>query len=255
MPTLAYVIASTALLAVGAAAADTTLIYDQGADAFKVRIRPGEVRIDDNSDRWQLYRREAGADSGAIFSVAPAQDTYVRMDADTAGRIKTRMAELRAQMERELAKLPPAQREIARAALAEQLPSLKQGKVNVELRTTGDTDRVAGIECKVVQVLRDGAPQETLCLAEPAALGMSAEEFATVEAMFALMQTMLAGTGLESVGLPYLRLNGMPIRYQDALSGKKRTLSVVAHDKLSDLVFEIPPAYAPGSAGPAAAGD
>lgn len=218
--------------------ADTTLIYNEGAEAFTVRIRPGEIRIDDSGERWQLYVRE----EGAIYSVNPDNDSYVRMDADIAGQIRAQMRNLRERMEKKLQELPPQQREIARTALAAQIPGLgKAGEVTVD--TTGDTDMVAGHECEVVQLIRGGVAQESLCIADAQDLGLSGEEFATVEAMFGLMQTMLAGTGLEYVGLPYLKLAGMPIRYQDALSQKQRTLSRVSHDQLSDLVFAIPPGY------------
>lgn len=225
-------------LTCGTAMADTTLVYDADERPFTVRVRPGEIRIDDQGERWQLYRR----DEQAIYSVDPGSKTYVRMDADTAATIRGQMQALRQRMESRIAELPPEQRDAARAALAGQVPGLGEQSGEVSVEATGGSDRVAGHECRVVEVRHGGRAAESLCVATREALAMSAEEFATIEGMFGLMQSMLAGTGMEYVGLPYLELSGMPIRYQRD-GGGKRTLSRVAHESLSGLVFEIPPGY------------
>lgn len=230
----------TALLALAAsaAAADATLIYDEGDDPFKLRVRAGEIRIDDGSDSWQLYRQ---ADN-AIYSVTPGKDRYTRMDGDTAARIRERIQALRERMEAQLAELPADQREIARAALAGQVPGFGTSP-DVSVAATDAREEVAGRACNVFQVRRGGKPHEQLCVASREALGITLAEFDTVAAMFELMQTMLAGTGMEYVGLPYLELDGVPIRYQDGREGQRRTLSRVSHDAIPGLMFEIPPHY------------
>lgn len=233
-------------LAIGSAPvrADTTLTYTTTDGDFVVKIRPGEIRIDDASDRWQLYRES----SGSIYSVQPKARRYVKMDKAAAGEIRAQMQTLRDHMEKQLAQLSEAQRTQARAMMAQQMPGLDGKKHKVELEPTGSTDTVAGKTCEKIQVLRDGKPKESLCVASAKTLGMSPAEFKTVESMFGLMQNMLAGTGLDQVGLPYLSLNGMPVRYQDQASKQTRTLKRVEHDKLPDLVFAIPSSYTAQSA-------
>lgn len=225
-------------LATATAAADVTLVYDEGDDPFKLRVRAGEIRIDDGSDSWQLYRR---ADN-AIYSVSPDRDRYTRMDVDAAAGIRDRIRSLRERMESQLAELPADQREIARAALAGQVPGFGVSP-DVSVAATDAREDVAGRACTVFQVRRGGKAGEQLCVASRDALGMTADEFDTVAAMFELMQTLLAGTGMEYVGLPYLELDGVPIRYQDGREGRRRTLSRVSHDAIPGLMFEIPPHY------------
>lgn len=239
MRILAYIVGALTCAVATTAAADTTLVYDADGDVFKVRVRPGAIRIDDAGKRWQLYRQS----ENTIYSVDPESDSYVRMDADTAATIRDQMQALRERMEKKLAGLPPEQREAARAALAGQVPGFGQEQTKASVRKTGNTARVAGRTCRVVEVHRGGKAAESLCVANREDLDMSKDEFAAIESMFALMKTMLAGTGLEYVGLPYLELDGMPIRYANASGDGKRTLSRVNHDDLSDLVFEIPQNY------------
>lgn len=224
--------------------ADTTLRYDSGRKDFVVKIRPGEIRIDDGSDRWQLYRQ---ADA-SIYSVHPASRSYTRMDQRAAEAIKSEMNELRQNMEKQLARLPAEQRRAARAALANQVPGMSEEAQNVSLDRSGGSQSVAGVACEPVQVVRDGRPGERLCVASAEALGMSEAEFESVSGMFSLMQTMLSGTGLEYVGLPYLDFDGMPIRYSQP-DGGARSLSEVSHEAISDLSFEIPPGYSKRSPG------
>lgn len=242
-----YAIAVLALT-IGAAPvrADTSLTYASADGDFVIKIRPGEVRIDDASDRWQLYREA----TGSIYSVQPKAHSYVKMDKAAAGAIRAQMQTLREQMEKQLAQLTEPQRVQARAMMAQQIPGLDGKQHKIDLEPTGGTDTVAGRTCKKVQVLRDGKPKESLCVASAKALGMSTEEFKTMESMFGLMQNMLAGTGLEQIGLPYLSLNGIPVRYQDHTSKQTRTLKRVEHEKLPDLVFAIPSSYTAQSTPP-----
>ncbi len=227
------------LLGTPPVAADTTLTYDTADGEFVVKVRPGLVRIDDASDRWQLYREE----TGTIYSVEPKARSYIKMDKAAAGAIRNQMQTLRDQMEKQLAQLTEAQRAQARAMMVGQIPGLDGKEHKISLEPTGGTDTVAGKTCRKIQVLRDGKPQESLCVANAEELGMAGEEFETVEAMFSLMQSMFVGTGLEHIGLPYLSLGGMPIRYQDPVSGQTRSLKHVSHSKLSSLAFEIPSSY------------
>lgn len=226
------------------ALADTTLSYKSGSKDFVVKIRDGAVRIDDGSKRWQLYRQ----DEGAIYSVEPGAKSYHRMDEQAAAAIKSEMNKLRESMDKQLAQLPPAQRQAARAALANQIPGMDDKAQDVGLDRSGRSDNVAGIECEPVTVVRDGKPGERLCVATADALGMSGGEFGTVSSMFKLMENMLTGTGLEYVGLPYLNFDGMPIRYQQP-DGGARVLKSVAHEDVAADEFEIPPSYSERSPG------
>ncbi|MBS62960.1 DUF4412 domain-containing protein [Salinisphaera sp.] len=236
--------AAVALLAglstvAGIAQADTTLTYQGASGAFTVNMRPGAVRIDDASPQWQLYKEDAKA----IFSVDPRERTYTRLDRNSASVIREQVDSLRAQIEDRVQQLPEAQRATARAAMLQSVPGLDTRNQKIGLDRTGRKEDVAGVECEVVQVVRDGQPAETLCVATPKALGISKDTFASVTSMFSLMQTLLAGTGFETAGLPYLSLAGMPIRFTDTNTGERRQLVDVSHKEVSRQRLSIPQDY------------
>ncbi len=230
-----------------AASDDTTLVYQGASGRFTVDIQPGEVRIDDTSGQWQLYDQS----EKAIFSVNPSDRTYSRLDQSTASNIRSRVDTLRAQVEAKVQQLPENQQATARAALLQSMPALDSSEHKLGLDYTGRTDTIAGVKCEVVQVVRDGKPAESLCVAKAQALGISDKSFASVQSMFKLMQTMLAGTGFEAAGLPYLSLSGLPLRFTDTNTGERRQLISVDHKPLQDTHFAIPKSYIQTAVAPA----
>ena len=222
-----------------AASDESTLVYQGASGRFTVDVRPGEVRIDDASPDWQLYDES----EQAIYTVNPAARSYTRLDKSAASSIRSQVERLRAQVDAKVEELPENQRATARAALLQSMPALDSSEHRVGLDRTGRSETVAGVECDVGQVVRDGQPAETLCVADADALGISTRSFDSVQSMFKLMQTLLAGTGFEAAGLPYLSLAGMPIRFTDTNTGEKRQLVSVSHESLPDSQFAIPDSY------------
>ena len=223
----------------GVAQADTTLTYVGASGQYKVYVTPDAVRIDGDGSGWQLYKRN----DPAIISVSPQDQTYTRLDKNTAGEIRHQMDALRARIENRLQQLPADRRPAARAAMAEKIPGLDGRKQSIGLDHTGATDKVDGISCDVIQVVRGGQPADKMCVASAKALGLSSASFDTVKSMFALLRDMLSGTGLEGIGLPYRNLSGMPIRFQDSLSGEQRALAALNHKHIPDSRFSIPDNY------------
>ena len=226
------------LVGAGTAQADTTLTYVGASGTYDVAITPEAIRIDGEGREWQLYR----ADDPAILSVEPGQSRYTRLDRTSAARIRSQMDQMRARMERRLSQLPDGKRTAARVAMADEIPGMG-GTGQVGLEATGARDTVNGVPCKIYQVIRNGEAADTMCVASAGALGLSGTSYKTVQSMFALLQEMLEGTGLEGIGLPYQNLDGMPIRFIDGVSGEQRTLSRISHETLPDRRFEIPRTY------------
>lgn len=239
MRILIYLTGLVACIAATASLADTTLIYETSEATLQVRVAPGVVRIDDAGPRWQLYRQS----ENTIYSINPEKNTYVRMDADSAKTIRRQVEKLRKRMQERLSKLPPKQRKIARAALLKQLPILDAKRQETSIHETGKTGQVADRKCRILVIQQGDQAAGSLCLAKRTSLGMSAPEFASVKAMFELMKSMLAGTGLGYVSLPHAELDGMPIRYTGESGTVSRTLTKINHQDLPGMIFKIPPSY------------
>lgn len=223
---------------IAAAQADTTLTYVGASGRYVVSITPQAVRIDGDGPEWQLYR----ARDPAILSVEPGDQTYTRLDRDSAGQIRQQMDALRARIENRLQQLPEGKRMAARVAMSDEVPGLNSG-TSVGLDRTGAHDTVAGVPCDIYQIVRDGQPADTMCVASADALHLSSASFKTVKSMFALLQDMLKGTGLEGIGLPYQNLSGMPVRFVDSVSGEQRSLVSVSHAAIPKRRFDVPATY------------
>ncbi len=221
------------------ALADTTLIYAGPGGRYSVYMRPQDVRIDGDGPRWQLYH----AGKPVLVSVSPKNRTYTRLDQHVAGAIRQRMNALRRHIQNRIAQLPPSQQAAARAAMTSQVPGVAGGTQTVGLDRTGVRDRVAGVPCQIIQIVRNGQPAHSMCVASAQALGISSAAFHTVQSMFALLKRMLAGTGLQGIGLPYRSLKGLPVRFIDSISGQRRSLIRVSHAPIPAARFKIPDDY------------
>lgn len=234
-----FILASAALMGFSSAQADTTLTYTGPDGQYKVYMTAEAIRIDGDDQQWQLYRKS----DPAIVSVDPKQQTVTRLDQRAAVDIRQEMDNLRARVETRLGKLPPAQREAAKAAMSARIPGLDKKSETVGLDHTGRKDSVAGVSCEVIQIVRGGQPADQMCVASRSALDISKSSFATLQSMFKLLQSMLKGTGLEGIGLPYQNLSGMPVRFLDSVSQEQRTLVSVSHQSIAASRFDIPKSY------------
>lgn len=224
-----------ALLA-AAAQADTRLLYDGANGVYTVSITANAIRIDTAHRPWQLYLRQ----SNTMFSVNPQSHSYTRLDATIAATLRQQIQALRARIETQLNALPAAQAAALQAALAEQLPGFAGKTQLVTVQRTDLHDAAAGVACEIVQLVRGDAVMGRLCIATPAALGLSTTEAATLTAMFRLMHGMLVGTGFDSMNLPWAKLDGLPVRLQAAGNDKQRTLTAISHQPLDKHLFILP---------------
>lgn len=222
-----------------AAQADTTLTYAGPSGQYMVYMTGQAIRINGDDQAWQLYRRS----DPAIISVDPADQSFTRLDQRSAVAIRKQMNSLRARVESRLSQLPPAQRAAARQAMSARIPGLDGNSGSIGLDWTGNQDKVNGVSCEIVQIVRGGKPADQMCVASRKALDISRSSFATLQSMFKLLEGMLKGTGLEGIGLPYQNLSGMPVRFIDGVSQERRSLISVSHDKIPKSRFTIPNSY------------
>lgn len=224
-----------ALLA-AATQADTRLLYDGANGVYTVSITANAIRIDTAQRPWQLYLRQ----SNTMFNVNPQTHSYTRLDATIAATLRQQIQALRARIKTQLNTLPAAQATALQAALAEQLPGFAGKTRPVTVQRTDLHDAAAGVACEIVQLVRGDAVMGRLCIATPAALGLSTAEAATLTAMVRLMHGMLVGTGFDSMNLPWAKLDGLPVRLQAAADDNQRILTAISHQPLDKHLFALP---------------
>ena len=226
-----------------AAIADIVLSFDTTDEsaASMVRLVDGAVRIDGGkSNAWMLYQ----ASEDTLFIVSPTDKSYTRIDEAGIAKLGGQMDAARAEWEAEMDKLPPEQR-----AMAEQMMQRMTGGRSLkktappEPQATGSSLTVAGVKCENYVVEQRGA-KETLCVADPDDLGLSDEEYETVQAMYALLAKLGEATGFAGSAAPRAdKLPGVPVLIDSRGGQRKQRLTGVEHPNLESSVFALPSGY------------
>jgi hypothetical protein len=236
------------------------------------------ARIEDaaNKETWLLY--QAGK-FFPLYEVNPAAGTYTRLtpdvratlgpDSRSAGTAKAE-AEPTPQQQpaardntaedngeggetppSEAAAAAPAAQENAESALApapaggdkpEAEPDEAARKplpAKPEFRATRETREVAGIECRVVEEIRDGYPVVAHCMANKARLGVTEREIRTVARTFVMARERnlgWLGAGTEDEAF-------VSIQARDLESGRKLVLQSVSTAPLPRGHLRIPREY------------
>ena len=138
--------------------------------------------------------------SGRLLLVEHDKRQYMDMAkvADTAGAAM-------AQANAALANLPPEQR----ALMQQRMGAMAQAavRVDVQVKPTGVSDRVAGYACQVYRTDIDGHHRADSCLADVADVGISGSDVATLRKAF---QQLKAMSDKISAGIFKSPINEMP---------------------------------------------
>lgn len=213
---------------------------DAGGQTSTVRLTDGLVRMDGGDEGWMLYR----AEEDAAYIVSPSDKSYTRIDRDGIAALGGQMDAARAQMQRELANLPPEQR-----AMAEQMMTRMMGGADKPAEppkpvATGNRRTVGQVACEDhVLSARGGGKAEVMCLARPEALGMSGAENDTVQSMYVLLGSLSQATGFAGMPAPAAaELPGIPVLIERDGTARQ-TLTGVSHEPIDRALYSLPPGY------------
>lgn len=160
--------------------ADTTLIFDDGGS---VLISKGRVLFGDDESGF-LYP----GSGDAMKAIDWRDKSYMVIDKDFTSDLSDQMDAAMAQMEAQLAQLPPEQREMMREMLKDKMPALTgSAQQQRSYRKTGKTREIAGFKCREGQVLLNGSPEHETCIASPKEIGMPDEDYAALRNAFKAM--------------------------------------------------------------------
>jgi hypothetical protein len=236
--------------------ADTHVSYvdEHGKPATQVYVQDGKVRMEMGRDAMLF-----DAAAGTFTMIDGAERSYVVMDAETmanmaaqAGQMRQMMSGQMAAMQEQMANMPPEQR-----AMMEQMMGGMSGAgpgaaggmkaPEIEMRETGDNQRIAGFRCKEVRMLIDGKPAAQMCVAELETLGISGGDRAALNAMHERIQAMAAmGEGAPSV--PDIMPQGLALKYVPEgaaarAGGTPETLQAISKGGVSPGMFTVPAGY------------
>jgi len=228
--------------------ADTTLKV-QGSDGLKstIQIRNGKGRIgSEGVGEYLLY--DSG--TGTITYVEPLARQYTQVTAaeleamvKTAADIKQSVAPYMTNL---LAGLPAEQRKMIEQRMGAIAGAPAAGKPvkSVDIRTVDrGSQTIAGLRCKLSDILKNGRPAVEVCMATAASGQLSGRDFATLETLVKLSRSMagnasgLLGGMAEQLELLEIELDGVPVAVRDLENNKRYQVTAVSNAVLSDALF------------------
>lgn len=271
---------TTLLLAAAMPAlADTHISFvdDSGQPATQLYIKGGKVRFD-NGHGFAVY----DVASNSMTMVMPEQQKYLVLNQQAAAQIgaesqavqqqaqagaaQTQAAmaahqgqvdQAQAQMQAAMAKMSPQMQAQMQKMMGNQMgpggmnPMANMGPPQIEMKDLGTSETVAGHNCQDEQMVVNGRPGATMCVAPPDSLGIPGGDLATLKAMKDGMQKLMAQMGPMAQGMTSMMSKGFAIKSQHQsfdratmkMATTTDTLKSISTGGVSSDLFQIPAGY------------
>lgn len=215
-----------------------------GPESQRLEIGAAAVRMSRaDSASWLLYRD----DEQAIYIVDDAQRSYQRVDRSAAESIMAQIKRLQAEVERQLAALPPDQREMMRSMMP-KVPEFTPGSYRLDVQE--NEGKAAGYACKNVIVYRDESAVEEMCLSRVKALGLVDQDMQMLKRMGGILSQVAANFGADAMATVLEKVEGIPVEHRDpgARQAKLQLLKVQSGTQ-PERRFSVPQGYQQQSLG------
>ena len=256
---------SAGLLLAPVARADSILeflVKETRVDAAKtqpVLIKGGRVMVkgaggDKNLD--VLYDRA----QEELVIIDHHKRSFTAVDEQQVNRIARQTEEVQPLLKglgEQIGKLSPKQREkwgqmLGGNVSLDKIAKAAEPAQPANLVKTGTGKSVAGIACEQMNVIQGSAPMAEICLADPAKLNISSDDYATIRAMLSFSERIAARTrglaGQFGIKIPHIAMQdvaGIPVEMRD-LSDEhlgSMTLSRILTSAVSADQMQIPSGY------------
>jgi len=185
------------------AVADATLTYSQSQTgskptSFSFLIKDQRLRVDESSsERVNLFKQ-----SGTEFISYNPQNQQLdlinpeilkarveKLDQQRQQRIK----QVETELQKKLAQMSEKEREIGEALLNQiKYPAFYGEHTQIRVLPLKDHKTVAGIECRVYQLIKQKQRIKELCMAPAEALGLGSKDHQTLRSFYAFDYSMLS---------------------------------------------------------------
>lgn len=234
---------SIAFLAMsGMAQADTLLEYRDANDnstSMTMKIADGRVAMQDHSQQEHMLFTTSDQ---RMYIINPRKREYVVMDEATmeelAGTVNSAMAE----MEKQLAEMPPAQREQMKKMMGGMMDAGKK-MMEPKISRSGRTDSFAGYDCEYVTMTIPNISESEMCVTDISNIDIPAADRATMEAMQDHMR-MMSEKMSETLGMniPFNQIDGFPVFIRDEESPQGRVVNISNAD-FDTTELQVPEGY------------
>ena len=224
-----------------AVSADTTLEYAEAGKQNLVRIAQGKIRLDTHrGSDWFLF--DTARHKLAI--VNPQRREYMMIDEAKADSLRRGMDGVTAQMDEQIAKLPPSMQAQARQMMGQVLPD-RTAKKSVRVEATGQSGRAAGYPCEFKRFVVNGKVESEVCLTAAGNLGLPAGDLAAVRDWQGFARSIAdKATGYLDID-PRVFGDGdqIPLIYSYSGSSGQGVLTRITHVRLDPGLLAVPTGF------------
>lgn len=223
------------------AMADTTLIYKDQSDriVMKMEFSGDTMRATsvENGKDFMIY----DANKETFTTLISDKNEYIVMGKKEIDALGDPAAMVNSMLEKQLAGMPAAQRDMMRGMLEGAMKSQLPKKIPAAVYTmTNKTSSYNKFDCKIVTKKSQKSVSE-FCVADYASLGLEMNEYATIASFQKIVQKLASQYGGDK-SMDFSHLGKLiPVHYSQA--GVVGTLSQVSHDNLDSGRFSIPKGY------------
>ncbi|HKE95223.1 MAG TPA: hypothetical protein VKB34_13005 [Povalibacter sp.] len=251
MPTRILFVAAVMLSVTAQAGTILELVHRPlpGTDTGRVTTtyaQGGQMRVESSDGNGYIIFK-----GDALYALNNKEHNYTVMDRETLRKMADTINPALKQMRERLEQMPPEQRAQMERMLGGRMGGTEQSPV--EVRKTARTDKVAGYSCSYVELVRDGALQDEICVAAPSVLKGGDELMTAAQKASALVQDMFKDLDApwlkQSVDRQiqnYSQLGGLPIltrHFEDGKPVSESTVRSVRSEAIPAATFEVPAGY------------
>jgi hypothetical protein len=223
------------------AIADTTLTYKDQNDkvVMKMQFSGHTMRATSMADgtNYMIY----DADKETFTSMMSDKKEYVVMGKKEIDALGDPTALVNSMLDKQLAGMPAAQRDMMRKMLASTMKAQLPKKMPAPVYTMTDkTSSYNKFDCKIVTKKSQKETSE-FCVSDYTSLGMKSSDYSTIES-FQNIVRKLAAQYASDKSMDFSSLGKLlPVHYSQG--GKEGTLSAISHNKIDAGAFAIPKGY------------
>ena len=229
-------------------------------DLTDATAKPGAQKLYFDNGLFRVDSIEEGRlDTTVIFknrtmyAVDHGEQQYTAMDQAAMDRAAGQFAQMRKEMEAQVAGMPPEQRAMVEKMLSEQglsggQPAKKRTRT---VKDTGRADRVAGHACRVWEIAVDGVKEQELCVAPPGSLPAGDALMKAMRDLAEMSRGFFEKVGVDEDVMAEAwadleQVKGIPILTREFEAGKpvsESRLSTLREQALGAGMFDVPKGF------------
>lgn len=243
-------------------------VYDLSQTEFRNGKEAAEndmkIMVEDSKVKMSGYGENEGemiydGSDQSMLIVDHKRKSYMKLDKKTIDDLAAQLKGAMAQMEEQLANMPPAQRKMMEKMMKDRMPKAAEPKAELSISRTGEKDTVAGYKAEKVELSSPDGVRRELWVTPWTELKGSEEITSSFEGMAEFFESMIsafsqgpmAGMMQNQAQTDWLdqmhKLEGFPVKTREYNAAGKveseTTLTGIEERDIADSEFKAPKGY------------